>query len=61
MEICKKKRLSFSQIKLETPQLRKNVTPNEKNFVKNSISQILAENNSFKYCLETRKIDAWAP
>ena len=40
---------------LATPQER---NPNEK-FVKNSIFQILAENNSLSIALETRKINNW--
>jgi N utilization substance protein B len=58
MEICKKESefLHKSSLKhLATPQERK---PNEK-FVKNSIFQILAENNSLSIALETRKIDSW--
>jgi N utilization substance protein B len=58
MEICKKEAefLHKSSLKhLATPQERK---PNEK-FVKNSIFQILAENNSLSIALETRKIDSW--
>ncbi len=58
MEICKKEAefLHKSSLKhLATPQER---NPNEK-FVKNSIFQILAENNSLSIALETRKIDAW--
>ncbi len=39
---------------LATPEERK---PNEK-FVKNSLFQIFAENNSLSIALETRKIDA---
>ena len=44
-----------SQKHLATPQERK---PNEK-FIKNSIFQILADNNSLSIGLETRKIDNW--
>lgn len=58
MEICKKEAefLHKSSLKhLATPQERK---PNEK-FIKNSIFQILAENNSLSIALENRKIDAW--
>jgi N utilization substance protein B len=58
MEICKKESefLHKSSLKhLATPQERK---PNEK-FIKNSIFQILAENNSLSIALETRKIDSW--
>ncbi|WP_070786809.1 transcription antitermination factor NusB [Flavobacterium crassostreae] len=58
LEICKKEAefLHKSSLKhLATPEERK---PNEK-FIKNSIFQILAENNSLSIALETRKIDAW--
>jgi N utilization substance protein B len=58
LEICKKESefLHKSSLKhLATPEERK---PNEK-FIKNSIFQILAENNSLSIALETRKIDSW--
>jgi len=58
LEICKKESefLHKSSLKhLATPEERK---PNEK-FIKNSIFQILAENNSLSIALENRKIDAW--
>ena len=58
IEICKKETIFLhlsSQKHLATPQERK---PNEK-FIKNSIFQILAENNSLNIALETRKIDNW--
>ena len=55
----RKKEIDFlhksSQKHLATPQERK---PNEK-FIKNSIFQILADNNSLSIGLETRKIDNW--
>ncbi|MGO4818118.1 transcription antitermination factor NusB [Flavobacterium sp. W22_SRS_FP1] len=59
LEICKKETvfLHKSSLKhLATPEERK---PNEK-FIKNSIFQILAENNSLSIAMESRKIDAWA-
>ncbi|TRX39805.1 transcription antitermination factor NusB [Flavobacterium restrictum] len=59
IEICKKETIFLhlsSQKHLATPQERK---PNEK-FIKNSIFQILAENNSLSIALETRKINNWA-
>ena len=59
IEICKKETIFLhksSQKHLATPQERK---PNEK-FIKNTIFQILAENNSLSIALETRKIDNWA-
>ena len=58
MEIGKKEAefLHKSSLKhLATPEER---NPNEK-FIKNSIFQILAENNSLSIALENRKIDAW--
>jgi transcription antitermination factor NusB len=58
IEICKKETIFLhlsSQKHLATPQERK---PNEK-FIKNSIFQILAENNSLSIALENRKIDSW--
>lgn len=58
MEIGKKEAefLHKSSLKhLATPEERK---PNEK-FIKNSIFQILAENNSLSIALENRKINAW--
>ncbi|MFA9187660.1 transcription antitermination factor NusB [Flavobacterium magnesitis] len=58
LEICKKETQFLhlsSQKHLATPAERQ---PNEK-FIKNSIFQILAENNSLSIALETRKIDAW--
>jgi transcription antitermination factor NusB len=58
MEIGKKETvfLHKSSLKhLATPEER---NPNEK-FIKNSIFEILAENNSLSIALETRKIDAW--
>ncbi len=58
IEICKKETVFLhksSQKHLATPQERK---PNEK-FIKNSIFQLLAENNSLSIALETRKIDNW--
>jgi transcription antitermination factor NusB len=58
LEICKKETVFLhlsSQKHLATPQER---NPNEK-FIKNSIFQILAENNSLSIALETRKIDSW--
>lgn len=45
-----------SQKHLATPQERK---PNEK-FIKNSIFQLLAENNSLSIALENRKINNWS-
>ena len=59
MEICKKETefLHKSSLKhLATPEERK---PNEK-FIKNSIFEILAENNSLSIALETRKINTWS-
>jgi N utilization substance protein B len=59
IEICKKETIFLhksSQKHLATPQERK---PNEK-FIKNSIFQILAENNSLSIALENRKINNWA-
>lgn len=58
IEICKKETIFLhksSQKHLATPQERK---PNEK-FIKNSIFQILAENNSLSIALENRKINNW--
>ncbi len=58
IEICKKETIFLhksSQKHLATPQERK---PNEK-FIKNSIFQILAENNSLSTALENRKINNW--
>ena len=58
IEICKKETIFLhksSQKHLATPQERK---PNEK-FIKNSIFQILAENNSLSIGLENRKINNW--
>ncbi len=58
LEICKRESEFLhksSQKHLATPQER---NPNEK-FIKNSIFQILAENNSLSIALETRKINAW--
>jgi transcription antitermination factor NusB len=58
IEICKKETVFLhksSQKHLATPQERK---PNEK-FIKNSIFQILAENNSLSIALENRKINNW--
>ena len=58
IEIGKKETIFLhksSQKHLATPQERK---PNEK-FIKNSIFQILAENNSLSMALENRKINNW--
>ncbi len=58
IEICKKEILFLhksSQKHLATPQERK---PNEK-FIKNSVFQILSENNSLSIALENRKINNW--
>ncbi|WP_413997634.1 transcription antitermination factor NusB [Flavobacterium sp. W1B] len=58
MEICKKETIFLHKSSLKhlaTPEERK---PNEK-FIKNSIFEILAENNSLSIALETRKIDTW--
>jgi N utilization substance protein B len=58
MEICKRETLFLHKSSLKhlaTPEERK---PNEK-FIKNSIFQILAENNSLSIAMETRKMDAW--
>jgi N utilization substance protein B len=58
IEICKKETVFLhksSQKHLATPQERK---PNEK-FIKNSIFQLLAENNSLSIALENRKINNW--
>jgi N utilization substance protein B len=58
MEICKRESLFLHKSSLKhlaTPAERK---PNEK-FIKNSIFQILAENNSLSIAMETRKVDAW--
>ena len=58
IEICKKETIFLhksSQKHLATPEERK---PNEK-FIKNSIFQILAENNSLSIALENRKINNW--
>jgi transcription antitermination protein NusB len=58
IEICKKETIFLhlsSQKHLATPEER---NPNEK-FVKNSIFQILAENNSLSIALENRKINNW--
>ena len=58
IEICKKETIFLhksSQKHLATLQERK---PNEK-FIKNSIFQILAENNSLSIALENRKINNW--
>lgn len=59
IEICKKEVVFLhksSQKHLATPEERR---PNEK-FVKNSIFQILAENNSLSIALENRKINNWS-
>jgi len=58
LEICKKETEFLhksSQKHLATAAER---NPNEK-FIKNSIFEILAENNSLSIALETRKINAW--
>ena len=58
IEICKKETVFLhlsSQKHLATPEER---NPNEK-FIKNSIFQILAENNSLSIALENRKINNW--
>ena len=58
IEICKKEIIFLhksSQKHLATAQERK---PNEK-FIKNSIFQILTENNSLRIALENRKINNW--
>ena len=58
IEICKKETIFLhksSQKHLATPEEKK---PNEK-FIKNSIFQILAENNSLSIALENRKINNW--
>ncbi|WP_348810837.1 transcription antitermination factor NusB [Flavobacterium maritimum] len=58
IEICKKETVFLhlsSQKHLATPAER---NPNEK-FIKNSIFQILAENNSLSIALENRKINNW--
>lgn len=58
VEICKKEELFLhksSKKHLATPQERK---PNKK-FIKNSIFQILSENNSLNTALENRKINNW--
>ena len=58
IEICKKETIFLhksSQKHLATAQERK---PNEK-FIKNSIFQILTENNSLRIALENRKINNW--
>ncbi|PRZ23924.1 transcription antitermination factor NusB [Flavobacterium granuli] len=58
MEICKKETIFLHKSSLKhlaTPEERK---PNEK-FIKNSIFEILAENNSLSIALETRKINTW--
>ncbi|MEY2869263.1 MAG: hypothetical protein RIR01_1746 [Bacteroidota bacterium] len=58
LEICKKETQFLhlsSQKHLATAAER---NPNEK-FIKNSIFEILAENNSLSIALETRKINAW--
>ncbi|WP_026713125.1 transcription antitermination factor NusB [Flavobacterium daejeonense] len=58
LEICKKERefLHLSSQKHLATAAERN--PNEK-FIKNSIFEILAENNSLSIALETRKINAW--
>ena len=59
IEICKKETVFLhlsSQKHLATKEER---NPNEK-FVKNSIFQILAENNSLSIALENRSINNWA-
>jgi transcription antitermination factor NusB len=59
IEICKKETVFLhlsSQKHLATKEER---NPNEK-FIKNSIFQILAENNSLSIALENRSIDNWA-
>ena len=58
IEICNKETIFLqksSQKHLATAQERK---PNEK-FIKNSIFQILTENNSLRIALENRKINNW--
>ena len=58
IEICKKETVFLhlsSQKHLATPE---ELNPNEK-FIKNSIFQILAENNSLSIALENRKINNW--
>jgi transcription antitermination protein NusB len=58
IEICKQETIFLhksSQKHLATQQER---NPNEK-FIKNSIFQILAENNSLSIALENRKINNW--
>ena len=58
IEICKKETIFLHKSSLKhlaTPEERK---PNEK-FIKNSIFQILSENNSLSIALETRKINNW--
>lgn len=59
IEICKKETVFLhlsSQKHLATPEER---NPNEK-FIKNSVFQILAENNSLSIALENRKINNWS-
>jgi transcription antitermination factor NusB len=59
IEICKKETVFLhlsSQKHLATKEER---NPNEK-FIKNSVFQILAENNSLSIALENRSIDNWA-
>ena len=58
IEICKQETIFLhksSQKHLATPEERK---PNEK-FIKNTVFQVLAENNSLSIALENRKINNW--
>jgi N utilization substance protein B len=58
LEICKKETEFLHKSSLKHLATAAERNPNEK-FIKNSIFEILAENNSLSIALETRKIDAW--
>lgn len=58
LEICKKEKEFLHKSSLKHLATAAERNPNEK-FIKNSIFEILAENNSLSIALETRKINAW--
>ncbi len=58
IEICKKETVFLHLSSKKHLATKEERNPNEK-FIKNSIFQILAENNSLSIALETRSIDNW--
>jgi transcription antitermination protein NusB len=58
LEICKKEKEFLHKSSLKHLATAAERNPNEK-FIKNSVFEILAENNSLSIALETRKINAW--